>query len=125
MHVFMVQSPALQVPSAAQVSPAAQSAGWPQYTGVLPPVPLVVLVLVLVALVLPAPPAPPPPPPSQLAVPVGRIWHVKPAVQPQSVQSPLWHCPSLPHVSFARHCTDEVHPFVLVELWVPLFPSPE
>src|SRR5689334_20098670 len=111
MQVFTLQSPALQVPSAAQVSPAAQSAGWPQYTGLEPPAPVPVLLELL-------PPVPAPPVPElelalpwQLAVWVsGLMTQVKPATQPALVQSPLWHCPSVPQVSFCWQSEGWVHP---------------
>src|SRR5262245_9596877 len=107
MQVTLWQSPAWQMPSVPQVSPAGQSLGWPQYTGIAPPVPLVVDVELDVDGPPPVPPLPPVPvvvEPSGTQLAVGgsvATWQVKPALHPQRVQSPLWHWPSCPQTWFS------------------------
>jgi hypothetical protein len=107
-----VHSAGLQVPSGAQVCPALQSSGLPQYTTGLeppePPAPAPPAPLLLELLAPPAPLllellAPPVPllPPDGSHATVLSCWSVqsKPGLHPQIEQSPGWHLPSLPHVS--------------------------
>jgi hypothetical protein len=123
--LLVLHGPGLQVPSLPQIWPAVQSEGLPQYTTLPPPpvpVPVPVLVveppvpvppvpvLVVVPPVPPPTPPVPPVPPWQDAVLVPGLTTQVPVAQPHSVQSPEWHCPSEPQVSFASQSADVVQP---------------